>query len=53
MAEVQFPQPLVDPVQQNQGNQPPQQDPPVVQNPPAAIQILPQNPLALQADDGT
>ena len=53
MPEVQFPQPPMEPVQQNQGNQPPQQDPPVGQDPPAAVQIPPQNPLAPQADDGT
>ena len=46
-------QPPVEPVQQDQGNQPPQQHPPVVQNPPAAAQILPQNSLAPQAGDGT
>ena len=53
MPEVQFPQPLVEPVQQNQENPPPQQDPSVVQDPPAAVQIPAQNPLAPQADDGT
>ena len=53
MPEVQFPQPLVEPVQQNQENPPPQQAPPLVQDPPAAVQIPPQNPLAPQADDGT
>ena len=53
MPEVQFPQLPVEPVQQDQGNQPPQKDPSVVQNPPAAAQIPPRNPLAPQADDGT
>ena len=38
MPEVQFPQPLVEPVQQNQENPPPQQDPPVVQGPNAAAE---------------
>ena len=53
MPEVQFPQPLVEPVQQNQQNPPPQQEPLAVQDPPTAVQIPPQNPLAPQAEDGT
>ena len=50
MPEVQLPQPLVEPVQQNQENPPPQQNPIVVQDPPAAVQMPVQNPPALQAN---
>ena len=38
MPEIQFPQPLVEPVRQNQENPPPHQDPPVVQDPNASAE---------------
>lgn len=53
MPEVHFPQPLVEPVQQNQENPPPQEDPPVVLDPLGAIQMPPQNPPVLLTNDGT
>ena len=53
MPEVQFPQPLVEPVQQNQENPPPQEDPPVVLDPLGAIQMPPQNLPVPLTNDGT
>lgn len=55
MPEVQFPRAhsLAEPVQQYQGNPPPQQDPLAVQDPPAGVQMPLQNAPAPQANDET